>query len=177
MSDVLRSARIIKNQLGKASSSLFYEALLNPSIVSYEETLSHLFKVLETGHNSTLETSLLSQGGDDTTWLKNSSDHKHFRKFSVDILFSLTRLLNKAATWGRVLDIIEFYLENFFPDKHVEHMDSRRFFSINSSLLIQATCQVAGVIIDCAFGMLMLLEYLINVSMHVREIQILKYLL
>lgn len=170
MFHVLRSASIIKHQLGRASSSLFYEALLNPSIVSYEDTLFHLYKVLETGHNSTLETSLLSQSGDDPTWPKKHSDHKRFRKFSVDILFSLTGLLNKAATWGRVLDTIELYLDNFLPDKHAEHIDSRRFFSINSSLLIQATCQVAGVIIDCAFGMLMLLEYLINVSMQVREI-------
>ncbi|KAJ0985190.1 hypothetical protein J5N97_003546 [Dioscorea zingiberensis] len=158
--ELLRCMSIINHQLGRAASAVFYEAIVSP-IISSDDVIFHLLKILETGSTPVLTMSLISQVGVDTAWEKRQATHKSQRKFSVEMLISLHSLRAKASCWPRVLDIVEKYLKCLDPHKSNEPFESSDIYNVNSILLIQASTQVARVMFESAFDILMLLGYLI----------------
>lgn len=162
--DVLRCISCINHQLGKAAAAVFYETLVSPQIISSEDVISRLMKILETGYSLSATTSRRIQFGTDPTWEKELADHRNQRKFSVDMLLALHSLRNKAKSWSRVLDAVEKFLKYLMPRKCVLNSDSKEYFHIGTLLLVQATSQIARVMVESAFDILMLLGYLVNVS-------------
>ncbi|XP_058086565.1 nuclear pore complex protein NUP160 isoform X2 [Magnolia sinica] len=162
--EVLRCISSINCQLSKAAASVFYESIVSPSLIPSEDVIPQLLKILETGYKSSAIASNISQFGADAAWEKELADHKSQRKFSVDMLLSLHALRNKAMSWNRVLNVVEKYLNYLIPNKCLQSSDPRELFNINTSLLVQATSQVARVMVESAFDILMFLSYLVNIS-------------
>ncbi|XP_059648344.1 nuclear pore complex protein NUP160 isoform X2 [Cornus florida] len=166
--EVLRCLSNISQQLGKAVSAIYYESLLSAPIVSSEEVVPRLLKILETGHSSSLAALHVSDLGTDIAWEKEVAGHKNLRKFSIEMFLSFHALCNKATTWAKVLKVIESYLKFLVPCKIIQKIDSEVVFSINTSLTVQATSQVAKVMFESALDILLLLNYLVNVSGQIR---------
>ena len=162
--EVLRCISSISQQLGKTASALFYESLISAPIILSEEIVPRLLKILETGCSSSVAALPISDLGADGAWEKELANHKMLRKFSVDMLLSLHALCNKASSWSRVLDVIESYLKFLVPQKMTQGVDSEVLFNINTSILVQATSQVAKVMFESALDILLLLSYLVNIS-------------
>ncbi|XP_052192841.1 nuclear pore complex protein NUP160 isoform X2 [Diospyros lotus] len=161
--EVLQCVSHVSQQLGKASSAIFYESLLCLPSISYE-VLPHLLKVLEIGRCSSVTTLHIAELGADVALEKELSEHKNLRKFSVEMFLSLHALFNKATTWGKVLDVIESYLKFLVPRKIIKKFDSEVGFNMNNSAMVQATSQVAKVMFESALDVLMLLSYLVNIG-------------
>ncbi|XAR49206.1 hypothetical protein NMG60_11032316 [Bertholletia excelsa] len=162
--EVLRCVSNISQQLGKASSAIFYESLLSNPSISSEDVVPRLLKILETGYNASIASFHMSEMGADVAWEKEMVDHRNLRKFSVEMLLSLHALSNKATTWGKVLDVIESYLKFLVPRKIPHKFDSVVGFNINSSVMVQATTQVTKVMFESSMDILLLLSYLVNIS-------------
>ena len=162
--EVLRCVINVSQQLGKASSAIFYESLLSAPSISSEEVLPRLLKILETGYSSSVTSLHIFELGADIAWEKEVSDHKNLRKFSIEMFLSLQALSNKAITWGKVLDVIESYLRFLVPRKIIQKFDSEAGFNISTSAVVQASSQVAKLMFESALDMLLLLCYLVNMS-------------
>lgn len=165
--DMLRCMSYINHQLGRAATAVFYESFVTPSISS-DELLFQLLKILETGHGSSLSTCLMSQVGVDAAREKKQAAHKSQRKFSVDMFLSLHALRARATTWDEVLDVIEKYLMYLSPQNTKESFHSEELYSANSFLLVQATSQVARVMFESTFDVLLFLGYLVDISVQVQ---------
>ncbi|KAF5204861.1 Nuclear pore complex protein [Thalictrum thalictroides] len=161
--EVLRCISNIHQQLGKAGSAIFYESLVNAQLLSSEEVVPGFLKILETGYSSSAAKLHVSQFGADNAWKKELEDHRNQRKFSIDMLLSLHALLDKAASWDRVLNVIEHFLRFLILYKRSQSLDAEAVFNINSSALVLSTSQVARVMFESAFDILLLLGYLVNV--------------
>lgn len=168
--EVLRCMTSISQQLGRTASAIFYESLINP-IISSDDVLCHLLKILETGYSSSPATSLIPHLETDTTWERRQATHKSQRKFSVYMLLSLHALRARTTSWTKVLDVIAEYLDFLKPKKCSLKYDFKGIFNINSSLLVLATSQIARVMFESSFDLLLLLGYLINVSGQVDMMQ------
>lgn len=162
--DTLRCVISINQQLGKAASDIFYESLVSRLIFPSEDIVPRILKVLETGYSSTVARQFVSELGTHVAWEKKLVDHKNLRKFSIDMLLSLHALCEKASTWSRVLNIIEKYLKFLVPRKILQNLDADTSLSINASMLVQATSQIAKVMFESAFDVLLFLSYLVNSS-------------
>ncbi|KAI3923172.1 hypothetical protein MKW92_020270 [Papaver armeniacum] len=168
--DVLRCIGSINQQLGRAAPAIFYESLVGLPIISSEEVVPRLLKILETGYSSSVAAVQVSQVGADSAWLKELGDHKNQRKFSIDMLRTLHSLCNKAGTWSRVLNVIEHYLKFLVPCKSIQKLDSEVDLNISTSILVQSTSQVAKVMFESALDILLLLGYLVNISGQVQMV-------
>lgn len=155
--DLLRCIISISQQLGKTSSAIFYESLVSRSIFPSEEILPRVLKILETGYSSAVVTTSVSE-------FDKLKDHKNLRKFSVDLLLLLHALCEKATTWSRVLNIIENYLKFLVPPKIIQNLDADPSLSVNASVLVQATSQIAKAMFESALDILLFLSYLVNNS-------------
>lgn len=82
----------------------------------------------------------------------------------MDMLLSLHALHSRAANWSGVLNVIEKYLEYLKPHRSNKKFELEGNCSVNFLLLVQATSQVARVMFETAFDVLLLLGYLINTS-------------
>lgn len=167
--EVLRCTSHINHQIGRAASAVFYESLVLPS-VSSEDVFFHLVKILETGYRP-LASSMSVQLGVDTTWEKRQAAHRSLRNFSVDMLLSLNALHSRATNWAGVLNVVEKYLDYLKPHKRNQTSEVVENCSVNFLLLVQATSQVARVMFETAFDVLLLLGYLINIGGKVLMIQ------
>lgn len=163
----LQCVSSVSQQLGRAASAVCYESLVHGAIISSEEIVPRLVKILETGYDSYLSVPHLSDLGANSVWEKKLTDHKTMRKFSVDMLLSLHALCNKASTWSSVLNVIETYLKFLVPRKILHNFVSEVLFNINTSILVQATSQVAKVMFESAFDILLFLCYLVSTSAQV----------
>ncbi|KAL5789070.1 hypothetical protein ACOSQ2_003958 [Xanthoceras sorbifolium] len=161
---VLRCITSISQQLGKTASAIFYESFVGMTMVTFEETVSRLLKILETGYSSSVTALNIPHLGADVSREKELADHKNLRKFSIDMLISLQTLSKKAASWDKVLNIIESYLQFFVPRKVIQHLNVEAVFSVNTSILVQATSQIAKVMFEVALDVLLFLSYLVNIS-------------
>ncbi|GFY94366.1 hypothetical protein Acr_09g0008120 [Actinidia rufa] len=74
--EVLRCVINVSQQLGKASSAIFYESLLSAPSISSEEVLPRLLKILETGYSSSVTSLHIFELGADIAWEKEVADHK-----------------------------------------------------------------------------------------------------
>ncbi|GAV86384.1 Nup160 domain-containing protein [Cephalotus follicularis] len=154
--EVLRCVISINQQLGKTISAIFYESLIRTPVISFEEIVPRLLKILETGYSSSVA-ALHMFGTEELT------DHKYLRKFSFGMLLSLHALCKKAGSWGKVLNIIERYLQFFVPRK-IQKMASESLFNININIVVQATSQISKVMYESALDVLLFVTYLVNIS-------------
>ncbi|KAK6121287.1 hypothetical protein DH2020_044990 [Rehmannia glutinosa] len=162
--ELLQCLRNVTQQLGKASSAIFYESLLTTPHISSEEVVSRFLKILETGYSSSTAAILISELGADTAWEKELSNHRNLRKFSTNMFLSLHALCHKANSWEKVLDVVESYLKFLVPHKIVLNLDAEAIFHINGSAIVQSTSQIAKVMFESALGVLMLLSYMTSIS-------------
>ncbi|EXC04051.1 hypothetical protein L484_011031 [Morus notabilis] len=162
--DMLRCVISISQQLGKAAPDIFYESLVSRPIFPSDNIVPHMLKVLETGYSSMVATQCVLELGTHVAWEKKLVDHKNLRKFSIDMLLSLHALCEKASTWSKVLNSIENYLKFLVPRKITQNLDADTSLSINASILVQATSQIAKAMFESAFDILLFLSYLVNNS-------------
>ncbi|KAJ9153482.1 hypothetical protein P3X46_026915 [Hevea brasiliensis] len=162
--EVLRCIISVNQQLGKTASAIFYESLVGTSIISSEEIIPRLLKILETGCSSLVSSFHVSDLGGDFALEKELADHRNLRKFSINLLFSLHALSKKADSWGKILDVIESYLQFLVPRKVMQKLDAGMSFNINASILVQAASPIAKSMFDSAFDILLFVSYLLNIS-------------
>lgn len=162
--DLLRCVTSISQHLGKTASAIFYEALVSTPVISSEEVVPRILKILETGYSSAVATFKIPELGTHVAGEKKLMDHKSLRKFSVDMLLSVHALCRKALTWSKVLSVIESYLKFLVPQKVVQNLDAEPLLDINASILVQATSQVAKMMFESALDILLFLSYLVNNS-------------
>lgn len=164
LTEVIRCITRISQQFGKSSSAIFYESLFGTPSISSEEIIRRLLKILQTGDYSSLALNNLSDLSADIAWEKELSDHRSLRKFSVDMLLSLHALLKKAVYWGKVLNVIESYLQFLVPQKTRHNSGAETIFNIGSSILVQMTSQIAKVMFESAWSILLFVNYLVSIS-------------
>ncbi|XP_043806897.1 nuclear pore complex protein NUP160 isoform X2 [Manihot esculenta] len=162
--DVLRCIISLNQQLGKTASAIFYESLVGTSVISSEEIVPRLLKILETGYSSLVSSVHVSDLGGDFALEKELADHRNLRKFSVNLLFSLHALSRKTDSWGKILDVIETYLQFLVPQKVMQKLDAGMSLHISASILVQAASPIAKSMFDSAFDILLFVSYLLNVS-------------
>ncbi|KAG8364004.1 hypothetical protein BUALT_Bualt19G0081200 [Buddleja alternifolia] len=162
--ELLQCVRNVSQQLGKASSAIFYESLLNTPHISSEEVVPRFLKILETGYSPSTTAIQISVLGADTAWEKELLNHRNLRKFSTNMFLSLHALCRKANSWDKVLDVVESYLKFLVPHKIVLNLDSEAIFYIEGSAIVQSTSQIAKVMFESALDVLMLLSYMTSIS-------------
>lgn len=162
--DFLQCVRNVSQQLGKASSTIFYDSLLRTPHISSEEVVPRLLKILETGCSSSTAAILISELGGDAAWEKELSNHRNLRKFSTNMFLSLHELCHKANSWKKVLDVVESYLKFLVPHKIVLQSDAATTFHLNGSAVVQSMSQIAKVMFDSVLDVLMLLSYMTIIS-------------
>lgn len=133
-------------------------------MISPEDILPQLLKILDVGSNLSAGELLKSVVGADTAWEKEQFYHRNQRKFSVEMLLSFRHLRSKAGSWNGVLDVLEKFLEYLIPSKRGGTYSADEFHNISGLLLVQASSQVARVMFESAFDVLLLLGYLVNIS-------------
>lgn len=164
LSDVLRCVISINQRLGKTASGIFYESLAGMSVISSEEIIPCLLKILVTGYSSSAAMLPTPDVGADILWERKLADHKSVRKFSIEMLILLQTLCKKAATWGRVLDVIESFLKFLVPRKIIHNFDTEILSGVHSSILVQATSQISKVMFESTLDMLLFLRYLVKIN-------------
>ncbi|XVE89260.1 hypothetical protein DITRI_Ditri19aG0188900 [Diplodiscus trichospermus] len=162
--EVLRCVINISQQLGKTGSFIFYESFVGRQIISSEEIIPRLVKILETGYGSSTKVGHLPGLGADVAWEREQINHKNLRKFSVDMLLSLHDLFKKAASWRKVLDVIESYLQVLVPQNFTQNSGAETLFCLNNSILVQASCQIAKTMFESALDILLFVSYLMTIG-------------
>ncbi|KAK7345518.1 hypothetical protein VNO77_16122 [Canavalia gladiata] len=163
--ELLRCVISFSQQLGKTASSIFYESLLTAPMISSEDIVRYIVKILETGYCSSGPVLQTSTSGDHIVVLeKELADHKSSRKLSVDMFLSLQGLYKKASAWGRILNVIEGFLKFLVPQKVIQNFDTEMLSNINSSVIVHTTYQIAKVMFESAWDFLLFLSYLVDIS-------------
>lgn len=162
--EFLECVKKIRQQLGKASSAIFYESLLRTPNMSSEEIVTRFVKTLETGYSSVIASMQISELGADTAWEKELSNHRNLRKFSADILLSLNAICIRGTSWGKVLDVVQSYLKFLVPHKIMLALVSEAASYVNVSEIVHATTQIAKAVFECALDVLILLTYMTSIS-------------
>lgn len=161
---LLRCIISISHQLGKSASAIFYESLVGSPTISAEELVPCLLKILETGYSSSVVALNMSDLGADVAREKELANHKNLRKFSIDMLLSLHALGKKAVSWDKILNVLESYLQFLVPRKILQDLDAGAVFNISTSILVQATSQIAKVMFESALDVLLFISYLLSIG-------------
>ncbi|KAL2992532.1 hypothetical protein AAZX31_10G052400 [Glycine max] len=163
--ELLRCVISFSQQLGKTASSIFYESLLTTSVISSEDIVRYIVKILETGYCMSGPVLQTSTSGDHIVVLeKELADHKSLRKLSIDMFLSLQGLHKKASAWGRILKVIEGFLKFLVPQKVIQNFNTEVSSNINSSVIVHTTFQIAKVMFESAWDFLLFLSYLVDIS-------------
>ncbi|KAH9684268.1 nuclear pore complex protein NUP160 [Citrus sinensis] len=137
---------------------------LGTPTISAEELVPCLLKILETGYSSSVVALNMSDLGADVGREKELANHKNLRKFSIDMLLSLHALGKKAVSWDRMLNVLESYLRFLVPRKILQDLDAGAVFNISTSILVQATSQIAKVMFESALDVLLFISYLLSIG-------------
>ncbi|PKI74950.1 hypothetical protein CRG98_004722 [Punica granatum] len=159
--EVLGCVNCISQQLGKTASAVIYELLMTTPMISPDDFLPCLLKTLETGYSSSVAA---FDSRIDIVLEKELVDHKKIRKFSAHMMLALHNLSSKAAAWGRVLEVIEGYINFLVPQKTIQKFDTERSVDMNTAVLVQSTSQVARVMFESATDILLFLSYLLHIG-------------
>lgn len=162
--ELFRCVSKFSQQLGKTASSIFYESLLSSPAISSEDIVHCIVKILETGYGSLDPVFHRYIPGNDLVREKELSDHRDLRKLSIDMFVSLQGLYKKAASWGRILNVIQDFLKFLVPHKIVHNLNSAKSSNINSSVVVHAAYQIAKVMYESAWDLLLFLSYLLDIS-------------
>ncbi|GMI73078.1 SUPPRESSOR OF AUXIN RESISTANCE1, NUCLEOPORIN 160, ARABIDOPSIS NUCLEOPORIN 160 [Hibiscus trionum] len=168
--EVLRCVMNISQQLGKAASFVFYESFVGRQSISSEEIIPRLVKILGTGYGPSTRAGYLSGLGSDVALEREQIDHINLRKFSVDMLLSLHDLCKKAASWKKILDVLESYLQYLVPKKISQNSDAETLFCLNKSILVHASCQIAKVMFESALDILLFVSYLMSIGAQINMV-------
>ncbi|KAI4300319.1 hypothetical protein L6164_033710 [Bauhinia variegata] len=160
--ELLRCVTSLSQQLGKTTSSIFYESLLSASVISSEDIICCIVKILQTGYGTS--GSVLHTSGNDIVLEKELADHRSLRKLSVHLFLSLQTLYKKVTTWDRILNVIEGFLKFLVPQKIIHEFNIELLSHINSSIIVHATYQIAKVMFESAWDFLLFLSYLVDIS-------------
>ncbi|CAI8602479.1 unnamed protein product [Vicia faba] len=163
--ELLKCVTSFSQQLGKTASSIFYESLLTAPVISSEDIVHCILKVLETGYCISGAVLRRSTSGDHTIFMqKELTDHRSLRKLSVDMFLSLQGLYKKASTWDKILNVIEGLLKFLVPQKEMLKFDTEMSSNINSSIMVHSSYQIAKVMFESAWDLLLFLSYLVDIS-------------
>ncbi|KAH9310668.1 hypothetical protein KI387_025703, partial [Taxus chinensis] len=157
----------ISRYLGKAALSVFYEALLKPSSVTFQYLISRFLRILDVGYDFSVLKQSSSHLGLDFAREKEHKYHNHQRKFALSILLCLQALRDKAGGWDRVLNVIEKCLTSIIPEKFsLDKISAIRgiLYNVNTTLLVQAISQVAEIQFEAARDLLLLLGYIVKIK-------------
>lgn len=166
--ELLRCVISFSQQLGKTASSIFYESLLTTPVISSEDIVHSIVKILETGYCISGAVLQTFTSGDHTIVLdKELTDHKSLRKLSVGMFLSLQGLYKKASAWGKILNVIEGFLKFLVPQKMMLKFDTEMSSNINSSIIVHTAYQIAKVMFESAWDFLLFLSYLVDIGSQV----------
>ncbi|KAL1369522.1 nuclear pore complex protein NUP160-like isoform X2 [Arachis hypogaea] len=150
--ELLRCVMSFSQQLGKTASSIFYESVLTAPVISSEDIVHCIVKILETG-------SCISGPNE-----KELIDHKSLRKLSAEMFLSLQSLYRKASAWSRILNVIQGFLKFLVPQKIIQNFDTEVSSNINSSIIVHTTYQISKVMFESAWDFLLFLSYLVDIG-------------
>ncbi|KAF3558709.1 hypothetical protein F2Q69_00016838 [Brassica cretica] len=165
LSEVLNCTLKISKQLGTAPYAMYFESVTGKSVISSEEILSRLVNILESGYAMSIGQRTWSDLGADRARESKLEAHRNLRRFSIDMLLSLSALCQRAGSWEKVFTIMEKYVQQHLVPKKFRHNNNGEALSdICSSILVQATSLFAKVMFESAFDIVLLLSYLLNIS-------------
>ncbi|KAH0886342.1 hypothetical protein HID58_062438 [Brassica napus] len=171
LSEVLNCTLKISKQLGTAPYAMYFESVTGKSVISSEEILSRLVNILESGYAMSIGRTWSDLGADRARESKLEA-HRNLRRFSIDMLLSLSALCQRAGSWEKVFTIMEKYVQQHLVPKKFRHNNNGEALSdICSSILVQATSLFAKVMFESAFDIVLLLSYLLNISAQVNMSQ------
>ncbi|MED6221967.1 hypothetical protein PIB30_059857, partial [Stylosanthes scabra] len=150
--ELLRCIMSFSQQLGKTASSIFYESVLTAPVISSEDIVHCIVKILENG-------SCISSLAE-----KELIDHKSLRKLYAEMFLSLQSLYKKASSWNRILNVIEGFLKFLVPQKITHDFDTRVSSNINSSIIVHTTYQISKLMLESAWNFLLFLSYLVDIG-------------
>ncbi|TVU33474.1 hypothetical protein EJB05_25294, partial [Eragrostis curvula] len=162
LDEVLRCMGHIHHLLGRSSTAIYYESLIS-SVISSDEIVSQIMKMLETGFSPHSSSSITTLLGTDAYVQRRQTAHKNQRKFSVEMLQSLHKLQSRLKSWSAVFDVIEQLMKCLNTNITVQEYESKR--------VCNATSQVARTMFECAFDLFLFLSYLVDVGGQVSLLQ------
>lgn len=161
--EVLGCVNCISQQLGKVASAVFYELLISTPTITSDDLLPSLLKILETGYSSMAAVHVIDDRSD-IAWEKELTDQKKLRKFSAIMLLSLQNLSSRAGKWEKVLEVVEGYIKFLVPHKAMQEFDSNVSMSINTSIIVQSTSQIASFMFQSSLDVLLFLSYIVRLN-------------
>jgi hypothetical protein len=90
--------------------------------------------------------------------------HKSQRKFSVEMVLSFHKLQSRSTSWSAVFDVIEKFMKCLNTKVTIQEHELKRLCNVNSTILVQATSQVARTMFESAFDLFLFLSYLVGVG-------------
>ncbi|CAN6466089.1 unnamed protein product [Victoria cruziana] len=163
---VLEFSGYISQHLGDAAAPVLYESLANPLGISFDDALSCILKILETGYDLPTTEHYISAFGVDSIWERRQAEHKKQRKFSISSLLSLSTLYSKAGSWTRILDVVENYIKRLVCRERDVRLavGAKGLSNFNTSLLAASVSHFASVMFESACGLLCFLGHICKVQ-------------
>jgi nuclear pore complex protein Nup160 len=161
--EVLRCMGHINHLLGRSSAAIYYESLIS-SVISPDEIASQILKILESGFSPQSSSPLITLLGTDAYVERRQMAHKSQRKFSVEMVLSFHKLQSRSTSWSAVFDVIEKFMKCLNTKVTIQEHELKRLCNVNSTILVQATSQVARTMFESAFDLFLFLSYLVGVG-------------
>uniref|UniRef100_A0A0D9VC52 Uncharacterized protein n=1 Tax=Leersia perrieri TaxID=77586 RepID=A0A0D9VC52_9ORYZ len=161
--EVLRCMDHISHLLGRSAAAIYHESLIN-SVISSDEIVSQILKILDTGFSPQSPSALITLLGTDAYAERRQTAHKSQRKFSVEMLLSFRKLQSKSTSWSAVFDVIENFMKYLTTNVTIQEYELKRVCNVNTVLLVQATSQVARTMFESTFDLFLFLCYLVSIG-------------
>jgi nuclear pore complex protein Nup160 len=161
--EVLRCMDHISHLLGRSAAAIYHESLIS-SVISPDEIVSQILKILGTGFSPQSPSALITLFGTDAYAERRQTAHKSQRKFSVEMLLSFRKLQSKSTSWSAVFDVIENFMKYLNTNVTIQEYELKRVCNVNTALLVQATSQVARTMFESTFDLYLFLNYLVSIG-------------
>uniref|UniRef100_A0A0E0JVF3 Uncharacterized protein n=1 Tax=Oryza punctata TaxID=4537 RepID=A0A0E0JVF3_ORYPU len=161
--EVLRCMDHISHLLGRSAAAIYHESLIS-SVISSDEIVSQILKILGTGFSPQSPSALITLFGTDAYAERRQTAHKSQRKFSVEMLLSFRKLQSKSTSWSAVFDVIENFMKYLNTNVTIQEYELKRVCNVNTALLVQATSQVARTMFESTFDLFLFLSYLVSIG-------------
>uniref|UniRef100_A0A0D3F0K2 Uncharacterized protein n=1 Tax=Oryza barthii TaxID=65489 RepID=A0A0D3F0K2_9ORYZ len=161
--EVLRCMDHISHLLGRSAAAIYHESLIS-SVISPDEIVSQILKILGTGFSPQSPSALITLFGTDAYAERRQTAHKSQRKFSVEMLLSFRKLQSKSTSWSAVFDVIENFMKYLNTNVTIQEYELKRVCNVNTALLVQATSQVARTMFESTFDLYLFLSYLVSIG-------------
>uniref|UniRef100_A0A0E0N9P4 Uncharacterized protein n=1 Tax=Oryza rufipogon TaxID=4529 RepID=A0A0E0N9P4_ORYRU len=161
--EVLRCMDHISHLLGRSAAAIYHESLIS-SVISPDEIVSQILKILGTGFSPQSPSALITLFGTDAYAERRQTAHKSQRKFSVEMLLSFRKLQSKSTSWSAVFDVIENFMKYLNTNVTIQEYELKRVCNVNTALLVQATSQVARTMFESTFDLYLFFNYLVSIG-------------